>query len=313
MSYETILFEVDGGIARLTLNRPDKLNSFNTQMHGEVREALASIPEQRRARAGAHRRRPRLLRRTGSRRSRGRARLARRRSRRIAGKPLQPAGAGIAQFADAGHRGGQRRRRGRGRQHRARLRYRHRGAQREFRAGVLQARIDSRFRRHVVLAAAGRRCAGAGVDPARQQAARRTGRRLGIDLAMRRGRGARRHGRCHGAAICRGADARARRHQGRVCGAAGSTRSRSSSMSSATCSASSAARATMRKASRPLPRSARRASPAAERVARDCAGLGRRAQRARVRGSVHVPRRSRLAESGYRDPRCGARAACGSP
>jgi 2-(1,2-epoxy-1,2-dihydrophenyl)acetyl-CoA isomerase len=43
MSYETILFEVDSGIARLTLNRPDKLNSFNTQMHGEVREALSSI------------------------------------------------------------------------------------------------------------------------------------------------------------------------------------------------------------------------------------------------------------------------------
>jgi 2-(1,2-epoxy-1,2-dihydrophenyl)acetyl-CoA isomerase len=43
MSYETILFKVDGGIARLTLNRPDKLNSFNVQMHGEVREALAGI------------------------------------------------------------------------------------------------------------------------------------------------------------------------------------------------------------------------------------------------------------------------------
>jgi 2-(1,2-epoxy-1,2-dihydrophenyl)acetyl-CoA isomerase len=40
MSYETILFGVDGGIARLTLNRPDKLNSFNTQMHAEVRDAL---------------------------------------------------------------------------------------------------------------------------------------------------------------------------------------------------------------------------------------------------------------------------------
>src|SRR5258707_5131158 len=44
MSYETILFEIESGIARLTLNRPDKLNSFNTQMHGEVREALAGIP-----------------------------------------------------------------------------------------------------------------------------------------------------------------------------------------------------------------------------------------------------------------------------
>jgi 2-(1,2-epoxy-1,2-dihydrophenyl)acetyl-CoA isomerase len=43
MSYETILFSVDGGIARLTLNRPDKLNSFNTQMHGEVQQALADV------------------------------------------------------------------------------------------------------------------------------------------------------------------------------------------------------------------------------------------------------------------------------
>src|SRR3984885_2784066 len=45
MSYETILFEVDSGIARLTLNRPDKLNSFNMQMHSEVRQALSSIPD----------------------------------------------------------------------------------------------------------------------------------------------------------------------------------------------------------------------------------------------------------------------------
>lgn len=43
MSYETILFSVDRGIARLTLNRPDKLNSFNTQMHADVRHALGSL------------------------------------------------------------------------------------------------------------------------------------------------------------------------------------------------------------------------------------------------------------------------------
>jgi 2-(1,2-epoxy-1,2-dihydrophenyl)acetyl-CoA isomerase len=39
------LFVGHRGIPRLTLNRPDKLNSFNTQMHGEVREALASVPQ----------------------------------------------------------------------------------------------------------------------------------------------------------------------------------------------------------------------------------------------------------------------------
>jgi 2-(1,2-epoxy-1,2-dihydrophenyl)acetyl-CoA isomerase len=44
MSYDTILFNIDSGVARLTLNRPDKLNSFNTQMHGEVRHALELLP-----------------------------------------------------------------------------------------------------------------------------------------------------------------------------------------------------------------------------------------------------------------------------
>ena len=41
--YQTILFEVSGGLARLTLNRPDRLNSFNVQMHGEVRDALREL------------------------------------------------------------------------------------------------------------------------------------------------------------------------------------------------------------------------------------------------------------------------------
>ena len=44
MAYDTILFSVDGGIARLTLNRPDRLNSFNTRMHEEVRQALELLP-----------------------------------------------------------------------------------------------------------------------------------------------------------------------------------------------------------------------------------------------------------------------------
>jgi len=44
VSYQCILFEVKEGVARLTLNRPERLNSFNTQMHEEVRAALAAIP-----------------------------------------------------------------------------------------------------------------------------------------------------------------------------------------------------------------------------------------------------------------------------
>lgn len=43
MSYETILFQNAGGVARLTFNRPDRLNSFTAQMHGEVAAALAAV------------------------------------------------------------------------------------------------------------------------------------------------------------------------------------------------------------------------------------------------------------------------------
>src|SRR5687767_15474167 len=50
MSYQTLLFDVNDGIARLTLNRPDRLNSFNVEMHGEVRDALRRLAEDRAAR-----------------------------------------------------------------------------------------------------------------------------------------------------------------------------------------------------------------------------------------------------------------------
>ncbi len=41
MNYTTIHYAVAGAIARLTLNRPDRLNSFNGIMHGELRDALS--------------------------------------------------------------------------------------------------------------------------------------------------------------------------------------------------------------------------------------------------------------------------------
>jgi 2-(1,2-epoxy-1,2-dihydrophenyl)acetyl-CoA isomerase len=43
MSYESIQFSIDKGIAVLTLNRPDRLNSFTQAMHGEVRDALDKL------------------------------------------------------------------------------------------------------------------------------------------------------------------------------------------------------------------------------------------------------------------------------
>jgi 2-(1,2-epoxy-1,2-dihydrophenyl)acetyl-CoA isomerase len=41
MSYEAIRYEAAEGVARLTLNRPERLNSFNAAMHAELRDALA--------------------------------------------------------------------------------------------------------------------------------------------------------------------------------------------------------------------------------------------------------------------------------
>lgn len=50
MSYESILFSIEGGIARITLNRPDKLNSFNVQMHEELQDALKKVGSDQSAR-----------------------------------------------------------------------------------------------------------------------------------------------------------------------------------------------------------------------------------------------------------------------
>jgi 2-(1,2-epoxy-1,2-dihydrophenyl)acetyl-CoA isomerase len=43
MAYETIAFTAAGAVARITLNRPDRLNSFTVQMHEELRDALRNL------------------------------------------------------------------------------------------------------------------------------------------------------------------------------------------------------------------------------------------------------------------------------
>ena len=43
MSYEQIRFETREAIARITLSRPERLNSFTAQMHAELRDALARV------------------------------------------------------------------------------------------------------------------------------------------------------------------------------------------------------------------------------------------------------------------------------
>ena len=43
MSYESIKFTIEDGVAVLTLNRPDRLNSFTQAMHLEVRDALDKL------------------------------------------------------------------------------------------------------------------------------------------------------------------------------------------------------------------------------------------------------------------------------
>jgi 2-(1,2-epoxy-1,2-dihydrophenyl)acetyl-CoA isomerase len=51
MPYEHIRFEQANGVARLTLNRPERLNSFNVAMHEEVRHVVDKVRAEGTARA----------------------------------------------------------------------------------------------------------------------------------------------------------------------------------------------------------------------------------------------------------------------
>jgi 2-(1,2-epoxy-1,2-dihydrophenyl)acetyl-CoA isomerase len=45
--FETITLSRDGPVARITLNRPDRLNSFTRAMHAELRDALKAVEDSR--------------------------------------------------------------------------------------------------------------------------------------------------------------------------------------------------------------------------------------------------------------------------
>jgi enoyl-CoA hydratase/carnithine racemase len=43
MTFSTLIYAVEGAIARITLNRPEVLNAYNTAMHDELTEALSAV------------------------------------------------------------------------------------------------------------------------------------------------------------------------------------------------------------------------------------------------------------------------------
>jgi len=43
MTYETLIYSAADGVARITLNRPERMNSFTQQMHAELREAIGRL------------------------------------------------------------------------------------------------------------------------------------------------------------------------------------------------------------------------------------------------------------------------------
>ena len=43
MTYETIQYQTQNAIARITLNRPDRMNSFTQKMHEELRSAISAL------------------------------------------------------------------------------------------------------------------------------------------------------------------------------------------------------------------------------------------------------------------------------
>lgn len=51
MSEAPLLYAAEDGVARITLNRPDKLNSFNLELHAEMTKVLKSVRKDEKVRA----------------------------------------------------------------------------------------------------------------------------------------------------------------------------------------------------------------------------------------------------------------------
>ena len=51
MTYETISYELDSGVAKIVLNRPDRLNAFTAAMYDEMLDLLNRIAHDEAARA----------------------------------------------------------------------------------------------------------------------------------------------------------------------------------------------------------------------------------------------------------------------
>ena len=45
MDDQSVILAVDGAVATVTLNRPDKLNSFTAEMHARLRDALDRVAD----------------------------------------------------------------------------------------------------------------------------------------------------------------------------------------------------------------------------------------------------------------------------
>ena len=191
MNYQNIVFECTGGVARLVLNRPDRLNSFNSAMHLEVRDALASlIGDSGALGAGHHGGGTWVPRRPGScGPCRGTGKYCRGSGESIE-KNYKPLFWPCGRYRSC-HRRRQWSRGGRGRQYRSGSRSRDRRVLGDLCAGVLEE--VGRFPIQAVRgpAAPGRHGAGDGPCTARREAAGPPGGRMGPDLAMR--------GRCRAA------------------------------------------------------------------------------------------------------------------